>query len=793
MQSNPSSSALAMPGRGQISTEPPRYTRYVGQTSGVDVPGSYQVMPNPSRTPGLNGRPAVPYATPYDVGSPGMGMAQGLVGTLGYMAYESQAGPPGQSYSDQMIARTGLDPYEFSQVPAEARAKLFNDLARPSFQNPQEIFDEFKKKYGSQYQQPYGPNFPKQAYGPEDKRTGPFQPEASPTGRSNPWTLNPETGKPYPPAVLEAAEKQGVDPFFINPETGLPWSERPAGAIDPDTGYPYGEALPFNPFPGFPGGAISFPAGNQDLIPARWRTTWVITHSRPSAEGVGEHDYFVDSVDPPTVTIENRGPQPEAWGPSNGTSYIMGIMINGVEVASLGNGNSDNQGNWEVYGSSVRGPVAVGFSAPTGEPAPDPIVTPLGNPLNPAQPLAKPSPGYQPAPAPANPSQPKQDPKGQPKPAPKPTKDPSPTPTPAPAPKPNPFAPGMMPFMPFIPMPGFAPGMTPSGRPGGAPQSNPGAFTSSSRQTNPGSSPGSNPNPNPRPNQTTNCSYREDEVTATPVDYVVVTPIGRVKTPRVIPVHEKMADATKLQFEVLGQMRESLDKIEKNTKISKVMQIVTMATTIHNALMLSREIAETLGNVTSMMFTAVGRMSGAVGESDFVNVNEILGGEFNKFMEGVLGKELWSGTKESWLKASRIYQSGANIVNSVRDIADSSRDIGEFTAQNVSKIGNALRKFRVVGWDAYGTMDENARAKSKFFRNMDKAIDKGERLENAASSLGGVAGNVLSIQDEVKDIKENRDAFKKGIEEWGKKDAEKQKKDEAASKVDEGLEEKDLK
>ncbi|MGL5063451.1 MAG: hypothetical protein ACRC62_26005 [Microcoleus sp.] len=254
-----------------------------------------------------------------------------------------------------------------------------------------------------------------------------------------------------------------------------------------------------------------------------------------------------------------------------------------------------------------------------------------------------------------------------------------------------------------------------------------------------------------------------------------------------------MSEATALQFKVLGEMRESLDKIEKNTKVSKVMHVITMATTIHNALMLSREIAETLGNVTSMAFTAVGRMSGVVGESEFVNVNEILGGEFNKFMEAMLGKELWSGTKESWLKASRIYQSGANIVNSVRDIADSTRDIGEFTAQNVSKIGNALRKFRVVGWDAYGTMDEDVRAKSKFFRNMDRAIEKGERLENAASSLGGVAGNVLSIQDEIKEIKENRDAFKKGIAEWGKKDETAQKKAEEASKVDEGLEEGDLK
>jgi hypothetical protein len=455
---------------------------------------------------------------------------------------------------------------------------------------------------------------------------------------------------------------------------------------------------------------------------------------------------------------------------------MIGLSVDGVIVSA--NGDRDFG---QTFDKSFSGPTVV---AP-GTSKTDPKVQPFPPAQKKPSPTLGRPPSYQPGnnPAPGYTPQGSGDPSPSPSPSPSPAPGGLPLPAPAPTRKPAPLP---------LPLPFPAPGGSPARSPAPAPQpiGAPSPSPSPSPAPGSGSGSGSGSSPNPPPFK---CNYKEDDTETASVDYVVVTPIGRLKTPRRIQVHEKMAEATKLQFEVLGQMRESLDKIEKNTKIAKVMHMVSMATTIHNAMMLSRELAETLGNVTSMTFTAVGRMTGLVGESDFVNINEILGGQFNEFMERTLGKELWSGTKESWLKASRIYQSGANIVNSVRDIADSTRDIGEFTAQNVSKIGNALKKYRVVGWDAYGTMDEDARAKSKFFRSFDKAIEKGERLENAASSLGGVSGNVLSIQDEVKEIKENREAFQKGIAEWGKKDEAKQKKDEAASKVDETIEEKDLK
>jgi hypothetical protein len=790
MQSNPNSSSLV---HNNNFTGPPAYaqdpirTRNLGSTYGVDVPGSYQVQPNPSRQPIQVGRPAASWANPYDFGSPGQGLALGVVGTLGYLGWEQQnygARIQAGEY-ETLRQKTGYDPVEWSQIPNEKKERLKQDwdnAANPftgGEKDPAKIFQDFSNQ-NPQYQQPFGPQFPKQAYGPEDKRTGPFFPvgESDPNSPYSPWARNPETGQPYSPAILQAAKEAGVDPFFINPETGKPLGRAPnPNDINPDTGAPY-NALPFNPFGDAPGGAISFPSNpiKTTVLPTG---KWTVGARADYNNGT--------SSDPETYVFQ--GLDSDVFSTqSNDTGWDL--TRNGAVIIANYTLHS-NGGVLRIFPSFTPDIGVVPEDSPPGTPT----AIPIGNP-DPTRQRATPSAGSpsvvgSPGASPANPTAPKLDPKAQPAPAPAATPNSPASPGNSPvnpkSPSPSPFSPGFMPFMPFVPVPGRSPGMTPAGNPGGSPHTNPGAFTSTNTSANP------RPNPTPTPTPTTSCSYREDETQPQAVDYVTVTPIGRVKAPKVIQVHEKMAEATQLQFKVLGEMRESLDKIEKNTKISKVMHMVSMATTIHNAMMLSRDLAETLGNVTGMIFTAVGRMSGAVGESDFVNVNEILGGEFNKFMEGVLGKELWSGTKESWLKASRIYQSGANIVNSIRDIADSTRDIAEFTANNVSKIGNAMRKFRVVGWDAYGTMDEDARAKSKFFRNMDKAIDKGEKLENAASSLGGVAGNVLSIQDEVKDIKENRDAFKKGIEEWGKKDAEKQKKDEANSKVDEDVEEKDLK
>jgi flagellar biosynthesis chaperone FliJ len=93
---------------------------------------------------------------------------------------------------------------------------------------------------------------------------------------------------------------------------------------------------------------------------------------------------------------------------------------------------------------------------------------------------------------------------------------------------------------------------------------------------------------------------------------------------------------------------------------------------------------------------------------------------------------------------------------------DSARDIAETTAENVSTIGNALKRDGIVQRDSYSEMAEDVRGTNKF-------INKLERLDNKVSAISSVSSDLVSIKDDWKDLKEERDDFKKLVDESKKK------------------------
>ncbi|MGI0494231.1 hypothetical protein ACN4EG_20795 [Alkalinema pantanalense CENA528] len=211
-------------------------------------------------------------------------------------------------------------------------------------------------------------------------------------------------------------------------------------------------------------------------------------------------------------------------------------------------------------------------------------------------------------------------------------------------------------------------------------------------------------------------------------------------------------------------MRESLDKIEKGGRIQRVLQTVDTIATLHNAAMLSRNLASTLGDASSTVLTAIGRLTGFVDAEQMIDVNEILRESTDEFLKRALGEEVWNGTKQNWIKFNRIISTASNIVWSIRSMMDSAQSIAEWTAENTGRIGNALKNFGVVGERAYPWMAERVTAQTAWQRKFERVRENLESLDDAASSLTGVAGEVISIQDEFQQLTQQKDDFKKAIE-----------------------------
>ena len=210
----------------------------------------------------------------------------------------------------------------------------------------------------------------------------------------------------------------------------------------------------------------------------------------------------------------------------------------------------------------------------------------------------------------------------------------------------------------------------------------------------------------------------------------------------------------------LQQMQAFAEKAWENSRLNKLINLLTLISVLHNAAMLSRDVGETMGDLTSNMLAAVG-IKDETGSA--LDINELVGGSVRNFIQSIVGEEVYTDVSTRWKKASRIVSSAAMIAYTVRGLHDTSKDVMEWTAENTGKIGNALKRWGVVGERAYPWMSERVRAQDAYRRKFQRVTDGLESLEDTASSLSQVTGDVREIQEEFNELKEQKDAFKELI------------------------------
>jgi hypothetical protein len=204
-------------------------------------------------------------------------------------------------------------------------------------------------------------------------------------------------------------------------------------------------------------------------------------------------------------------------------------------------------------------------------------------------------------------------------------------------------------------------------------------------------------------------------------------------------------------------MQDFAEKAWKNTKLDKLINLLTLISVLHNAAMLSRDVGETIGELASNMLATVGIKDETGNQLD---INELVGTSVRSFVQTIVGAEVYNDVSTTWKKASRIVSSAAMIAYTVRGLHDTSKDVMEWTAENTGKIGNALKRWGVVGERAYPWMSERVKAQDAYRRKFQRVVDGLESLEDTASSLSQVTGDVREIQEEFTELQQQKDAFK---------------------------------
>lgn len=190
------------------------------------------------------------------------------------------------------------------------------------------------------------------------------------------------------------------------------------------------------------------------------------------------------------------------------------------------------------------------------------------------------------------------------------------------------------------------------------------------------------------------------------------------------------------------QTFERLNKVGDYLRFDRIMNVLTFITTVHNAAMLSRNLGETLAQAISNGLAAIGIRDV---DNNPLQIGNIIGKSVEGMITSAIGAENYQALNATWKKANRIYQASANLLNNIQSLRYSITGALETIGGWNARIGNALKRFGVVGDSAYSWMNPNPNFDNQWMRSL-------ETIENAVSSIDSVASEILSAQETVNEI-----------------------------------------
>lgn len=220
-----------------------------------------------------------------------------------------------------------------------------------------------------------------------------------------------------------------------------------------------------------------------------------------------------------------------------------------------------------------------------------------------------------------------------------------------------------------------------------------------------------------------------------------------------------------------ASMNENFDKVKKRLKsivgflnFDRILNLMIWWQTLHNCFMLSADLSRSLVSAFGTALKALpgDSLLGLPTESEDGSPLD-LATTINKYVEtwikGAIGAKNYKLMALELMRINRIYQSGANIFSSTASALDSFRSVTADGFARIGQIGNALRRNGVVRDDAYSPMPEKITIKPTRLERANRVAQGLETLSTAISAIESIASDVISIQEEVTEIKKNQKEY----------------------------------
>ena len=198
-----------------------------------------------------------------------------------------------------------------------------------------------------------------------------------------------------------------------------------------------------------------------------------------------------------------------------------------------------------------------------------------------------------------------------------------------------------------------------------------------------------------------------------------------------------------------GYLQDRFTKLWKSRVVDRALNLMATAASIHNAVMLSRNIGSTLVQTLGNALSIIGIKDG---DEVAQNFSTVIGDQIENIVKGLVGAENYTQLTQTWAKANRIYQSAINIYQLMTDSLFGITEGLEQAAKYTGKIGNALRKSGVVLENSYNWMSETFNFSSGKNRKIDRVIEGLQQASEVASDLESITSEFRSVTENVAEI-----------------------------------------
>ncbi|MBD2354751.1 hypothetical protein H6G41_08930 [Tolypothrix sp. FACHB-123] len=185
---------------------------------------------------------------------------------------------------------------------------------------------------------------------------------------------------------------------------------------------------------------------------------------------------------------------------------------------------------------------------------------------------------------------------------------------------------------------------------------------------------------------------------------------------------------TKLGEQLPGGLSGKLTRFSKWLQLDRALNLMTFAVTVHNAMMLSNEIGQTLLVAINNVLSLIGLKDD---DGQAFNLGEFISNGIENLIKGIIGEENYTVLSAAFQKANRIYQATTNVLNQLMNVNSVITNALEVIGSYTGKIGNALRIWGVVGEKAYNWMNPQPSFDNKWMTKL-------QQLQEGANTVAMV-------------------------------------------------------